>query len=199
MPKVELNIIALANSESSPGNYVIILEEATGNRRLPIVIGGFEAQAIAVALEKMKPRRPLTHDLFKHTLTELGASLKEVVIHGLIDGVFHAYLLCETSDGQLMEIDCRSSDAIALAVRFSCPIFTEESVMDEVGILNEESDPSSSSGPLKSSASSSQSSASFKDQSLSELETLLESLLSKEDYEQAAKVRDEIEKRKGNK
>lgn len=194
MPKVELNIIALANSESSKGNYVIILEEVEGNRRLPIVIGGFEAQAIAVALEKMKPRRPLTHDLFKQTLTELGASLQEVVIHGLIESVFHAYLLCKRTDGQLVEIDCRSSDAIALAVRFSCPIYTEEAVMREVGILSD--DHASTSSSQKRSVVPQESSTSFKEQSLAELKALLEKLLSDEDYEKAAAVRDEIDKRK---
>lgn len=196
MPKVKLNIIALATSESSPGNYVIILEEVEGKRRLPIVIGGFEAQAIAVALEQMKPKRPLTHDLFMNTLVELGASLTEVVIHGLIDGVFHAYLLCQTSDNQEIEIDCRSSDAIALAVRFSCPIYTVDKVMDEVGILSgDANDPIEQ--VTKSSSSSTKEATSYQEQSLSELESLLENLLSQEDYEKAAEVRDEIEKRRG--
>ena len=124
MKKLELNIIALANSESSKGNYSLILEESKGFRRLPIVIGAFEAQAIAISLERMQPNRPLTHDLFKNTLELSGVVLTEIIISELKGGVFYAKLMGKKADGTPLEVDARSSDAIAMAVRFGCPIYT---------------------------------------------------------------------------
>ncbi|MEL6945252.1 MAG: bifunctional nuclease family protein, partial [Bacteroidota bacterium] len=126
MKEIELNIIALANAESSPGNYALILEEHKGFRRLPIIIGAFEAQAIAVSLERMQPNRPLTHDLFKNTLDEAGISIHKVLISALKEGVFHALIIGVKANGTLLEVDARTSDAIALAVRYGCPIFTTE-------------------------------------------------------------------------
>ncbi|MEM6963135.1 MAG: bifunctional nuclease family protein [Bacteroidota bacterium] len=185
MKKVELNIVALANSESSKGNFALILEEQNGHRRLPIIIGGFEAQAIAVFLENMKPHRPLTHDLFKNTLEEVGATISEVIISAIVEGVFHATLLGKKADGTSFKVDARSSDAIAMAVRFRCPIFTYESVMAQAGVVLD--------SPSK---AFSNKRGSLTDYSVEELEQLLEQVLAKEDYESASKIRDALEKKK---
>ncbi|MBX2877238.1 MAG: bifunctional nuclease family protein [Saprospiraceae bacterium] len=181
MKKVELNIIALANSESSKGNFALILEEQKGFRRLPIIIGGFEAQAIAVSLEKMQPNRPLTHDLFKNTLDASGINLSEVVITDLKDGIFHAKLIGTIADGSPLQVDARTSDAIALAVRYGCPIFTTEEIMAAAGIVLDSPSKAFSNKRGK-----------LSDYSLEELEQLLEQVLAKEDYESASKIRDAI-------
>ena len=193
MHKIELQLIALANSESHPGNFAVILKEVAGNRRLPIIIGGFEAQAIAVAIEQIQPNRPLTHDLLKNTMVELGAELEEVVITDLLEGVFHAMLVCKQEAAGIIQIDARSSDAIALAVRFGCPIYVDVEVMDEAGIVIEEK--GKLAVPTKAKSSSS---ASFEQYPLDELETMLQNFIAKEDYEKAAKIRDAIEKKRGS-
>lgn len=194
MHKIELQLIALANSESHPGNFAVILKEVAGNRRLPIIIGGFEAQAIAVAIEQIQPNRPLTHDLLKNTLVELGAELEEVVITDLLEGVFHAMLVCKQESAGIIQIDARSSDAIALAVRFGCPIYVDAEVMDEAGIVIEEKGKLAVPTKTKSSGSS----ASLDQYPLDELETMLQNFIAKEDYEKAAKIRDAIEKKRGS-
>lgn len=181
MKKVELNIIALANSESSKGNYALILEEQNGFRRLPIIIGGFEAQAIAISLEKMQPNRPLTHDLFKNTLDLSGIHIKEVIISDLVGEVFHAKLIGTKPDGSLLEVDARSSDAIAIAVRFGCPIFTTDEIMEKAGIVLD--------SPSKAFTNKR---GKLSDYTLEELEQLLKQVLAKEDYESASKIRDAI-------
>ena len=185
MQKIELNIIALANSESSKGNFALVLEEASGFRRLPIVIGAFEAQAIAISLENMKPSRPMTHDLFKNTLGLLGVELVEVIISDLIDDIFRATMLAKQSDGTLLEIDARTSDAIAMAVRYGCPIYTTEAILQEAGIVLE--------SPSKAFTNKR---GKLSDYSMEELERLLEKVLAKEDYESASKIRDAIEEKK---
>ncbi len=184
MKKVELNIIALANSESSKGNFSLILEEQKGFRRLPITIGPFEAQAIAIYLEKMQPNRPLTHDLFKNTLEESNVKVTEVIIAKLLDGVFHAKLIGKKQDGTAFEVDARSSDAIAMAVRFSCPIYTTEEIMQSAGVVLD--------SPSKAFTNKR---GSLSEYSLEELEQLLKQVLAKEDYESASKIRDAIEKK----
>lgn len=184
MKKVELNIIALANSESSKGNYALILEEQKGFRRLPIIIGAFEAQAIAVSLEKMKPNRPLTHDLFKNTLEHAGIKLKEVIISELEGGIFYARLIGKKADGSPLDVDARSSDAIALAVRFGCPIFTTEKIMRDAGVVLD--------SPSKAFTNKR---GSLSEYSLEELQQLLEQVLAKEDYESASKIRDAMGKK----
>ncbi len=184
MKKIELNIIALANSESSKGNYALILEEQNGFRRLPIVIGSFEAQAIAISLEKMQPNRPLTHDLFKNTLEQAGITVTEVKISELVNGIFHATLIGRNADGTPLEVDARSSDAIALAVRFGCPIFTTEVIMDQAGIILD--------SPSKAFTNKR---GSLSDYTLEELEQMLRQVLAKEDYESASKIRDAIRKK----
>ena len=185
MKKIELNIIALANSASSKGNFALILEEHNGFRRLPIIIGSFEAQAIAVSLEKMQPNRPLTHDLFKNTLQEAGIVITEVMISKLVDGVFHATLIGKKADGSALQVDARSSDAIAMAIRFGCPIFTTESIMQKAGIILD--------NPSKAFTNKR---GSLTEYSLKELEQLLKQVLAKEDYESATKIRDAIEQKK---
>ncbi|MCB0547357.1 MAG: bifunctional nuclease family protein [Phaeodactylibacter sp.] len=186
MKKIELNIIALANSESNPGNFALILEEQDSFRRLPVIIGPFEAQAIAIYLERLQPPRPMTHDLFKNTLDASGVELTEVLISDVIDGVFHARVIGTKADGSPLSVDARTSDAIALAVRFACPIYTTEAVMQSASIMLD--------NPSK---AFSNKRGQLSDYTLEELERLLQQLLNKEDFESAARIRDAIAKKKG--
>ena len=181
--KKELAIVALSSSESQPGNYVLILEDLDQQRRIPIIIGMPEAQSIAIAMEQMQPVRPLTHDLLKNVIDVLGGVLKEVVIHQLSDGVFHAKLILEKHDGTLLETDTRASDAIALAVRCHVPVYSYENVILDAGILAD-------------TLAGRQTGGSLAKYSLAELELLLEKVIAKEDYESASKIRDYIERRK---
>ena len=130
MEKIELDIVGLSYSQTQSGAYALVLGERGGKRRLPIIIGGFEAQAIAIELEKMTPSRPLTHDLFFAFAKEFEINFKEIVIYNLVEGIFFARLICE-QDGQLKEIDARTSDAVALAVRFNCPIFIDKKLLNK--------------------------------------------------------------------
>jgi bifunctional DNase/RNase len=190
MKKVRLDIMALSHSVTQSHNYAVVLGEENGKRRLPIVIGGFEAQAIAVALENMTPNRPLTHDLFKNTLDAYDINLKEVVINNLLDGIFYAQLICE-QDGNIMQIDARTSDAISMAVRYGCPIYTFEFIMDSAGvILEEEEQPQNKKTPVRAKTNS------IEDMNLTSLEKLLDEALQKEDYEKAAQIRDIIASKK---
>jgi bifunctional DNase/RNase len=194
MKKIELDIVALSHSVTQSHNYAVVLGEHNGTRRLPIVIGGFEAQAIAVAMERMTPNRPLTHDLFKNALDIFQIGLKEVVINNLLDGIFYARLICER-DGEIIEIDSRTSDALAMAVRFNCPIFTYEFILETAGVVLEEPEEGVP-APRKAPARKSQSS--LTSYPTEELSKMLEEVLGKEDYEQAAKIRDEINRRRGD-
>ncbi len=191
MKKVELEIIALSHSVTQTQNYAVVLGELNGNRRLPIVIGGFEAQAIAVVLERMNPNRPLTHDLFKNAMSAFGVDIKEVVINDLVDGIFFSKLICE-KDGEIIEIDSRTSDALAMAVRFNCTVSTFEFVMEQAGVILEESEESLK----KSTTKKIKSSQSYVRLSSEELQTMLTQVLTDEDYEKAAKIRDELNRRK---
>src|SRR4026207_592760 len=137
MKKIELEIVALSHSITQTHSYAVVLGEVNGLRRLPIVIGGFEAQAIAVALEKMQPSRPLTHDLMKNFMNAFAIELHEIIICDLQEGIFYSKLVC-SSDNDTVEIDSRTSDALALAVRSGCPIYTYENILDSAGILMEE-------------------------------------------------------------
>ena len=200
MKKIELDIVALSHSVAQSHNYAVVLGEKSGSRRLPIVIGGFEAQAIAVAMEGMSPNRPLTHDLFKNTLDTFEIDLKEIVINNLLDGIFYARLVC-LINGELIEIDSRTSDALAMAVRFQCPIYTYEFILDAAGIILEDAgyeddEPvdeedmavaESSSGGLRTPLSS---------YSVDALQKMLEEVLAEENYEKAAQIRDELDRRK---
>ncbi|ANI88214.1 hypothetical protein A9P82_02145 [Arachidicoccus ginsenosidimutans] len=183
MTKKELHIIALSASESSPENYALILEEPQSKVRVPIIIGAFEAQSIAVYFERMKIARPLTYDLFKNTIESLNATVKEVVIHNLIDNVFHAWLIIENNNKEAIKIDARASDAIAIGIRFDAPVFIYDFVLDEASVAESEKRLSLLRGSL----------AHYSDEAL---EDLLEDLLRKEDYESAARIRDMIEKRR---
>lgn len=195
MKKIELDIVALSHSVTQSHNYAVVLGEILGSRRLPIVIGGFEAQAIAVAMEKMSPNRPLTHDLFKNTLETFDIELKEVVISNLLDGIFYAKLVC-LRNGEIVEIDSRTSDAIAMAVRFDCPIFTFEFIMEQAGVVLDESEEeriTSSKGKKQEKKEAVD--APLHTFSKDALNKLLDEVLKKEDYERAAEIRDELKSR----
>jgi bifunctional DNase/RNase len=197
MKKLELEIIALSHSITQTNSYAVVLGEVNGLRRLPIVIGGFEAQAIAVALEHMKPTRPLTHDLMKNFMLAFNIDLHEVIISDLQEGIFYSKLLCST-DTDTIEIDSRTSDALALAVRFGCPIYIYENIFEIAGV--DKSEKTESTGDTKkvatSTLSTSQSNVDLKSLSLEELHTLLNEVLEQEDYIRAITIRDEINARK---
>lgn len=190
MEKVQVDILGLSTSPSSAGAYALILKESNGKRRLPIVIGAFEAQSIALELEGMKPPRPLTHDLLKNVIDTFAVSLNEVCINELRDGTFYAKLSIEgLSDTQ--EIDSRPSDAIALAVRYGAPIFVQEEVLDEAGIVSD--DESDTETEEKEILEKENPAKQFTSR-LEELQSSLQEAIEKEDYEKAAKLRDDIRK-----
>ncbi len=196
MKKIELEIVALSHSITQTHSYAVVLGEVNGLRRLPIVIGGFEAQAIAVALEKMHPSRPLTHDLMKNFMTAFTIDLQEIIICDLQEGIFYSKLIC-FSEHDTVEIDSRTSDALALAVRFGCPIYTYEHILESAGILMEDS----SSKKKKSSSVTTTTTTEtipredLKALSMEELNTLLGEVLDQEDYIRAIAIRDEINSR----
>lgn len=193
MRKIELEIVALSHSITQTHSYAVVMGEVNGLRRLPIVIGGFEAQAIAVALEKMQPSRPLTHDLMKNFMSAFNVDLTEIIISDLQEGIFYSKLVC-VSEHDTVEIDSRTSDALALAVRFGCPIFTYEHILDSAGILMEDT------GKKKKGSvdtiNETSSSEDLHAMSLEELNTLLNEVLEHEDYIRAITIRDEIASRK---
>jgi len=195
MEKIPLEIVALSHSVSHAQSYAVILGEVDGKRRLPIVIGGFEAQAIAVAMENMVPTRPLTHDLFKSTMEYFNIEIKEVIINNLHDGVFHAQLVCNF-DGNIAEIDSRTSDAIAMAVRFDCPVYTYEFILEAAGVELEDDAYGEQKGAKRRRTRKKTTSMPYSEQSLSELTELLAKVINDEDYEKAAEIRDELNKRK---
>lgn len=197
MKKIELEIIALSHSMSGTQSYAVVLGEVNGLRKLPIVIGGFEAQAIAVALERMKPTRPLTHDLIKNITSAFNIELLEVIINDLQEGVFYATLVC-MNDHQTAEIDSRTSDAIALAVRYGCPIYTFEHILDNASMEMNTSAISSSSEPFHSGSATEPTSTEndLSHLSIIELQKMLDQVLESEDYIKAAAIRDEINRRK---
>ena len=191
MKKIELEIVALSHSITQTHSYAVVLGEVNGLRRLPIVIGGFEAQAIAVALERMQPSRPLTHDLMKNFMMAFNIELHEIIINDLQEGIFYSKLVCST-EHDTVEIDSRTSDAVALAVRFGCPIYTYDNILDSAGILMEEDDKKKKVVVSHSDTSSDD----LKKLSITELENLLTEVLEQEDYIKAASIRDEIKLRK---
>lgn len=197
MKKIELEIVALSHSITQTHSYAVVLGEVNGLRRLPIVIGGFEAQAIAVALEKMQPSRPLTHDLMKNFMLAFSVDLHEVVICDLQEGIFYSKLLC-SNDKDTVEIDSRTSDALALAVRLGCPIYTYENILESAGILTEETG-NSKKKPVT--TTTTQDGATSQDDlkvmSMEDLQTLLNDVLEQEDYIRAVAIRDEINSRGG--
>jgi len=202
MKKVRLEIVGLSYSQTQSGAYALVLGESAGTRRLPIIIGGFEAQAIAIELEKMSPSRPLTHDLFKAFAETFDVKVTEVLIYNLVEGIFYAKLVC--NDGTRdVEIDARTSDAIALAVRFNCPIFTYEFILKSAGIvldddtnaITSEAEPAQKE-PAEELQTTMSSGDVYKDKSTEELKNMLQTALDEEQYEMASKIRDELNQRK---
>ncbi|MDN3493888.1 bifunctional nuclease family protein [Winogradskyella bathintestinalis] len=205
MSLVRLNIKGISYSQTQNGAYALILNEVDGDRKLPIVIGAFEAQSIAIALEKeIRPPRPLTHDLFKNFADRFDIVVKQVIIHKLVDGVFYSSLICERDKIEEI-IDARTSDAIALALRFQAPIFTYKNILDKAGIYlkvnpKKEDDEEQDSILVddlivEEIEAASVEQEGYKNKSLEELNSLLEEAVNNEDYEKAAQLRDEISKR----
>ncbi len=194
MEKIKLEIVGLSYSQTQSGAYALVLGEAGGKRRLPIIIGGFEAQAIAIELEKMTPTRPLTHDLFKNFAESFEINIEEVVIYNLVEGIFYSKLICK-HNGEIIEIDARTSDAIALAVRFNCTIYTFENILSSAGILLDEE------GEFPETEVEEPAVAPIKDEdtytaySDEDLELKLQEAIDNEDYEGASKIRDELNRR----
>jgi bifunctional DNase/RNase len=192
MQKIELEIVALSHSITQSNSYAVILGEVGGLRRLPIVIGGFEAQAIAVALENMHPSRPLTHDLMKNFMIAFDIQLQEVYICDLQEGIFYAKLVCFTANDTI-EIDSRTSDALALAVRFGCPIYVNANILDQAGLEKEGGEKERTNVTAESIQPHSDNNLSTL--SMIELNDLLKEVLDQEDYIRAIDIRDEIAKR----
>jgi hypothetical protein len=195
MKKIELEIVALSHSITQTQSYAVVLGEINGLRRLPIVIGGFEAQAIAVALERMNPSRPLTHDLMKNFMMAFNVELHEVVINDLQEGIFYSKLVCSSAN-DTVEIDSRTSDALALAVRFGCPVYTYDNILDQAGILMEDDSKKKRSTATAAVTTEATENDDLKSLTLDELEGLLSEVLDHEDYIRAIAIRDEIQSRK---
>jgi len=193
MEKIKLEIVGLSYSQTQSGAYALVLSEVNGNRRLPIIIGGFEAQAIAIELEKMVPTRPLTHDLFKSFSTSFNIEVKEVIVYKLVEGIFYSKLICE-HNGTITEIDARTSDAIAIGVRFNCPVYTFESILASAGILLDENDIDENDFLSESIEEPSEEDI-ISSHTAEELENQLNQAIENEDYELASKIRDEIQRR----
>lgn len=199
MKKIQLEIVGLSHSFSSHHSYTVLLEETLGTRRLPIVIGAFEAQAIAVVLEGMIPSRPLTHDLMCNLLQTFEISVREVIIHDYLDGIFYAQLICN-KNGETVHIDCRTSDSLALAIRLNAPIYTLEKIINMAGIDIDDKnvDDMEADDTPPPMFNPNQTHNEFDNFSTEELTTLLEQVLQNEDYKKAAAIRDELTKRKEN-
>jgi bifunctional DNase/RNase len=207
MDKIELEIIGLSYSQTQTGAYALVLGEKAGaKRRLPIIIGGFEAQAIAIELESMTPSRPLTHDLFKSFADLYAINVKEIVIYNLVEGIFYAQLISE-KDGKIVEVDTRTSDAIALAVRFKCPIYTHEFILASAGIILEEGQEiednlnkelESIEEELETSKTDDLKKVGYQDLTVEELNKRLQNAIDSENYEEASKIKGELDKRNAN-
>jgi len=201
MKKVELEIAGLSYSHTQSGAYALVFNETKGNRRLPIIIGGTEAQAIAIELEGMTPSRPLTHDLFKSFAEEFEFTIQEVIIYNLIEGIFFSKLICRNKEGNKIEIDSRTSDAVAIAVRFACPIFTYEFILSSAGIILDDEGEEEKFSETKSNLETESSpielseSDSVQQKSIEELEKELKEAIEAEDYEKASQLRDQINSR----
>ena len=200
MDKIKLEITSLSYSQTQSGAYALVLKESNGRRRLPIIIGGFEAQAIAIKLEGMNPSRPLSHDLFKNFADEFNINLSEIIIYNLVEGIFFAKLICEQKiDGtdkiKEITIDSRTSDAIALAVRFECPIYTYETVLSSAGIILDDEDDDFADEDINITELQQNT---IERLTLDELNKKLTIAINREDYEQASKIRDEIKRRSIN-
>jgi bifunctional DNase/RNase len=195
MQKVRLNILGLSVSQTQSGAYALVLAEELGDRRIPIIIGPVEAQAIAIQMEGLKPPRPLTHDLIKNMALAFDIVLLEVTIHKLEEGIFFSELLCEM-EGKKVRIDSRTSDAIALALRFRCPIYTTEEILLKAGIVLEMNEEQITKPAENENKSPKVSAATYEKYTLADLETALSEAVQNEDYEKASLIRDEIKRRK---
>ena len=193
MEKVELKFLRITYSHTHAGAYALILSELNGDRRLPIIIGGVEAQAIAIQVENIRPARPLTHDLFKSFCDQLGITVTEVVINDLVEGIFHAKIVLD-QHGKTVEIDARSSDAIALALRFQCPIHTYEFILSAAGLKMDEGEEESETATT---ADAPEESKNIRTASPEDLRNMLQEAIDAEDYEGASKLRDELKRREG--
>lgn len=197
---VKLNVLGISYSQTQSGAYALILTEENGDRRIPIIVGGFEAQSIAIELEGLKPPRPLTHDLFLSFAKVFGIQIREVIIYKLEEGVFYSQLICENGNERIT-IDARTSDGIALALRFKCPIYTTEEIIAKAGIVLDFDKQSEGRASEKISESIEPKSSAFisdeyKSYSIEELNEILDETIRNEDYEKASLIRDEINRRK---
>jgi len=200
MSKIALNVVGISSSQTQSGGYALILAEQDGVRRLPIIIGVYEAQSIAIFIERMRPPRPLTHDLFKTFALAHHIIVKEVIISKIQEGVFYAEIHSIDAQGNIVVTDARSSDAVALALRFDCPIFTTEDVLSQTGIrmdIDPEEEPEEEAPSLQEEISGSEG-ADLSSRSLDDLEVMLDEAVSSEHYELASKIRDEINRRKSD-
>jgi len=206
MSKIKLNVLGISYSQTQSGAYALVLTEEDGDRRIPIIVGGFEAQAIAIQLEGLKPPRPLTHDLFLNFATSFKIDLLEVNIYKLEEGVFYSKMLCDNGSNRIT-IDARTSDAIALALRFKCPIYTSEEIMERAGIVLEFSKESKEEpgdkdletvDTTKTSPTTTRDTEEYKSYSDKELHEMLQEAVSEEDYERASMIRDEINRRQAS-
>ncbi len=195
MVKIELDIIGISSSQTQTGAYALIMAERNGNRRLPIIIGAYEAQAIAIELEKMKPQRPLTHDLFKSFTLSHGVVVKEVVINKFSEGIFFAEIISVDGKGKTYKTDSRTSDAIAIALRFNCPIYAAEAVLNQAGIIIEPETEEEEGNPQYTEEHP-QPSGNLTEYNTDQLKSMLEEAVKGENYELASQIRDEINRRK---
>ena len=200
MNKIKLNVLGISYSQTQSGAYALVLNEENGERRIPIIIGGFEAQSIAIQLEGLTPPRPLTHDLFLSFANAFGITITEVLIHKLEEGVFHSKLICSNGHNEI-SIDARTSDAVSLALRFKCPIFTTEDIMSRAGIVmniedekaeEEKDDTTSLADTLPKKKKHAEDYSEYAD---NDLKNMLTEAVSNEDYEKASLIRDELKKR----
>lgn len=197
MKRVKLKVLGISYSQTQSGAYALILVEENGERRVPIIIGGFEAQAIVIKLENLDPPRPLTHDLFRSFAAEFNVSIIEVMIYKLEEGVFYSRLLCNNGEKEI-SIDSRTSDAVALALRFGCPIYITEEILEKAGITITPAEADSSSD-TESDTLFETGNPKFENYSDEELYKMIDEAVKTEDYERAASIRDEIDKRKKKK
>ncbi|MBS0010397.1 MAG: bifunctional nuclease family protein [Bacteroidales bacterium] len=199
MKKIKLSVLGISYSQTQSGAYALVLAEEGGDRRLPIIIGGFEAQAIVIKLENLNPPRPLTHDLFRNFSELMKADLKEVFIHKLDEGVFYSQLIIKKDSKEII-MDSRTSDAVALALRFNCPIYIAEEIMDKAGILIKDTEYDDVGGePASQEKAPKTSPPGLSEMSISELKAKLDEAIKAEDYEKAAFIKDELDKREKNK
>lgn len=206
MNKIKLNVLGISYSQTQSGAYALVLNEEEGERRIPIIVGGFEAQSIAIQLEGLNPPRPLTHDLFFNFANAFSINLQEIIIHKLEEGVFHSKLICNNGKEDIT-IDSRTSDAVALALRFKAPIYTTEEILSKAGIVmdtdTDETTPAAedkTQSPQESSRQSSYktSGGELTDLTDEELQSMLQEAVSNENYEKASEIRDELNRRKGS-